>query len=189
MRKLAVPLIGILFGASTGVWAQQVAASFDQLRTLANAGDTVMVTDTVGRKVSGTITDLSSSSLGVAVGGIRHSFAEADVTVITQERHADLCGGAKLGFTMGAIIGMVPGLLGLSDSGSNFGPGAKLANVLGPAAVIGSIGAAAGAGISYGIHTQHVIYLQPASGAASVKLTVRPFLHRERTGVSVLLVF
>ena len=76
--------------AATAVQAQEVATSFDQLRVLVKPGETVTVTDTLGEQVTGTIVDLSSSSLGLVVGRTRRDLAEAEVKAISQKRHANL---------------------------------------------------------------------------------------------------
>ena len=47
--------------------AQDAARSFDQLRMVASLGETVTVTDVTGRATTGTLADLSSSSLALLI--------------------------------------------------------------------------------------------------------------------------
>src|SRR5689334_24834835 len=90
--------------------AQELAGSFDQLRVLVKAGDTVRVTDSAGEEVRGTLTDLSSSSLALRVGGTRRTFLETDITAIHQRRNDSLANGAKWGFVVGASLGVLGGI-------------------------------------------------------------------------------
>ena len=180
--KRRVSGLCLLFVATATVaQAQQLATSFEQLRVLAKPGDTVTLTDTSGEKVTGTIIDLSSSSLGLVVGRTRRDLAEADVKTISQQRHGNLGTGAKWGFAAGACVGAV-GMLataGYDEAGWML--------VLAAAGLYGGIGSGVGVGISSMIRRQHVIYAGP--GISSAKLTVSPLVTSERKGVLMSLGF
>ena len=89
--------VALLLCQPTATSSQELAGSFDQLRVLVKAGDTVRVTDSAGEEVRGTLTDLSSSSLALRVGGTRRTFLETDITAIHQRRNDSLANGAKWG--------------------------------------------------------------------------------------------
>ena len=150
-RLLCFALL-IALPASAG--AQDLAGSFEQLRVLVKAGDTVRVTDAAGEEVRGTVTDLSSTSLALKVDGTRRTFLERDVTAVYQRRNDSLANGAKWGFVAGAALGVLGGITIAREyegaSGSSFIP------ILG--IVYGSIGAGAGAGIDAMHRSEQVIF-------------------------------
>lgn len=156
--------------------AQELAGSFDQLRVLVKAGDTVRVTDSAGEEVRGTITDLSSSALALRVGGIRRTFLETDVTAIHQRRNDSLANGAKWGFIVGAALGVLGGIAIAREYES--GGGGAFIPILG--VVYGSIGAGAGAGIDAMNPSEQPIY---ARRGAPSKAGVRPVLTLRRSGI------
>jgi len=134
--------------------AQELAGSFDQLRVLVKAGDTIRVTDRTGREVRGSVIDVSASSLALATGGSRRTFLESDVTSIRQRRPDSLSNGAKWGFAVGAGLGLLAGITIASEyEGSS---GTALIPML--ALVYGGIGAGAGAGIDALHSSEHVIF-------------------------------
>ena len=174
-RWRLVVICSLLMAVAPRVQAQEVATSFDQLRVLVKPGDTVTVTDTSGRVISGKIAELSSSSIGILVGGNRSDLVDGDVRTISQRRHGNLATGAKWGFGIGAALGLLGGL------GSNCAHCGGL--ILVSSAAIGGIGSCIGVGISASTTHQHVIYAKPGTG--SVKLTVSPLVTRNRQGMIV----
>lgn len=155
--------------------AQELAGSFEQLRVLVKAGDTVRVTDATGEELRGTITDLSSSSLSLRVGSTRRTFLENDVTAIHQRRNDSLANGARWGFVVGAALGVLGGIT-IATEYEN-GGGVAFIPILG--LVYGSIGAGAGAGIDAMNRSEQPIY---ARRAAPSKAGVRPGLTLRRSG-------
>jgi len=134
--------------------AQQLAGSFDQLRVLVKAGDTVRVTDNRGQVVRGSIADLSSSSLALTVGGNRRTFLEREIASIHQRRNDSLANGAKWGFAVGAGLGLLAGITIASEyDGSS---GTAMIPIL--ALAYGGIGAGAGAGIDALHSSEQVIF-------------------------------
>ena len=155
--------------------AQELAGSFEQLRVLVKRGDTVRVTDSAGDEMRGTISDLSSSSLDLKVGGTRRTLLENDITAIHQRRNDSLANGAKWGFVVGAALGVLGGIAIASEYES--GGGVAFIPILG--LVYGSIGAGAGAGIDAMNPSEQAIY---ARRAAPSKAGVRPGLMLRRSG-------
>jgi hypothetical protein len=153
------------------------------LKPRARGRDTVTVTDTSGNAVTGPIADLSSSSLGLLVGGTRRDLAEGDVKTISQGRHASLATGAKWGLIAGAGFGAVVGLAQDWDN-SDIPAGV---GVLAEIGYMAGFGSAIGVGVSALIRTHHVIFAKP--GAPSATLTVSPLVTRERKGVALSLRF
>jgi hypothetical protein len=160
--------------------AQGIAASFDQLRLLVRPGDTVSVTDTTGREVTGKIVALSSSSLALTIDRTRRELTEPDVTTIRQRRNDSLANGAKWGLGVGVCLPLVLlALSGADDIDAGF-----TAVVI---AAYGGMGAGIGVGIDAMITGRQVIYERPARSAAT--LTISPMLTDTRKGVSVSMRF
>jgi len=145
---------GLLLALPAAGDAQELAGSFNQLRVLVKTGDTVRVTNGAGDEVRGTITDLSSSSLNLKVGGTPRTFLETDITAIHQRRNDSLANGAKWGFIVGASLGVLGGIAIAREYES--GGGGAFIPILG--LVYGSIGAGAGAGIDAMHPSEQVIF-------------------------------
>jgi hypothetical protein len=158
-----------------------VASSFEQLRVLVRPGDTVSVTDTTGREITGTIADLSSSSVALLVAGSRRDLPESEVRTIRQRRPDSLANGALWGLAIGASIGLSIALIPIED-GESYGAAA-----LPGAAMLAGVGAGIGVGVDAMIAGRHVIYAKPAGSSSRVR--VSPLLTRERKGVFVSLGF
>ena len=173
-----VAICSLLMAVAPRVQAQEVATSFDQLRVLLKRGDTVRVTDTAGREIRGQIAELSSSSIGILVGGNRSDLVEGDVRTISQQRHGNLSTGAKWGFGIGAAFGLISGLASAGPHCNGCGGFLLLSS-----AIEGAIGSGIGVGISASMTNQHVIYAKP--GTTSVTLTVSPLVTRNRQGMIV----
>lgn len=147
-------LIGLLLTLPVpSVGAQELAGSFDQLRVLVKAGDTVRVTDRAGDEVRGRLTDISPSSLTLRVDGARRTFLEGEIAAIHQRRHDSLANGAKWGFAVGAGLGVLAGAVIASeykDGGTAVIPLLALA--------YGGMGAGVGAGIDAMHSSEQVIF-------------------------------
>jgi hypothetical protein len=97
----AVPLLLVVGVSMTK--AQDVAGSFEQLRELVRVGDKVTVTDVQGREMQGSIAEVSSSSLGLVVGGNRTDFSETDLDTVS--RRDSRWNGTLWGLAVGAALG------------------------------------------------------------------------------------
>ena len=76
-RRTLTACLLLTLGAST-TEAQVTPSSFEQLRVLVGPGDTITVTDTMGEEVTGRIAELSSSSIGLLVEGVRRDLREEE---------------------------------------------------------------------------------------------------------------
>jgi hypothetical protein len=168
-------LVVLLTMAASMAEAQQLASSFEQLQVLVKPGDTISVTDSAGRELTGKIASLSSSSLALLVEGAQRDLPERDIRTIRQRRQDSLGNGAKWGLGIGAGLGLTAGLALASGDGN--------ANALIPiiALVYGGLGAGVGVGVDALIQSDQVIYFKPASFSA--KITVSPLVTAQRRGV------
>src|SRR5262245_6521918 len=90
----------------------QLVSSFQQLQLLVRPGDNIYVTDSMGQTTKGRIADLSPSSLGLVVKGVRRDLLQADVREIRQWRSDSLKNGALIGAGVGgglAVAGLAGG--------------------------------------------------------------------------------
>jgi hypothetical protein len=171
----------ILIATSAPAAAQELASSFDQLRVLVKAGDFLTVTDASGRKIVGSLTELTPTTLAIAARDGQARFAEGDVLTIRQRRTGDLAKGAKWGFAVGGGIGLLGALAIASECDECVGMGLAVAGFY----------AAAGAGIGVfvaGAQSHHpVIFSRPRTSAGG--LTVTPLVAHQRRGVVLSLGF
>src|SRR5438093_9143804 len=95
--------------AATPVRAQEVATSFDELRRLVDADETIYVTGAGGATVKGRVVDISSSALRLRVrrDAAPVRFSERDVNNIVAERADSWWNGALIGFGVGAGFGLL----------------------------------------------------------------------------------
>ena len=98
----AAILLLLLFGVSIAQ-GQEVARSFEQLRSRVSVGDKVTVTDVKGRELHGPIAELSSSSLALVVGKSQTRFFEADVETVS--RRDARWNGTLWGLGVGGVLG------------------------------------------------------------------------------------
>ena len=95
----------VLLAAATASAAEaQIADSFEQLRLLVGPDNRITVTDRSGQESTGSITDLSPSSLTLLVQDTPHVFDAADVGAIRQRRSDSIRNGARNGFWTGVGI-------------------------------------------------------------------------------------
>jgi hypothetical protein len=176
--RCAATLVLLFTMAAPTVGAQTLAGSFEQLQVLVKPGDTISVTDSTGRELTGKITGLSPSSLALLVEGTRRDLPESEVRQIRQRRQDSLGNGAKWGLGIGAGLGLAAGLLIASEYGE--GGGAYIPIL---ALVYGGIGAGVGTGMDALILSDQVIYFK--SPRSSARVTVSPLVTSERKGVVV----
>jgi hypothetical protein len=158
----------VVLAATGAAEAQGIANSFTELRLLVRPGDTVSVTSTTGREVTGRITELSSSTLALMVGGQQRDLREAEVVTIRQRRGDSLQNGALAGLCIGGLLG--------GAAGASLGPEHRAQIAFWAAVMYGGLGAGLGAGVDALISTREVIY-ERADGQGvrlSMSLTLRP---------------
>jgi len=156
--------------------AQEIASSLNQLRVLVKVGDTVTVTDDMGRETQGSLATLSSASLELEVGGARRTFTESGIRTIRQRRPDPLRNGALWGLGFGGGLGLL-GCLGVAAASDEYGfvPGCVLA--------YGGLGAAIGVGVDAMISGTHVIFSRHAG--VSSRVDISPMMAPARQGVLV----
>jgi len=179
-RFVTIPTVLLMLTAAPRVVSgQEIAGSFDQLRVLVKAGDKVRVADATGHETSGKIADLSPTALALIVDGQRHEILAHDISTIRQRRSDTLATGAKVGFGIGAGLG----LLIASQVASEYdevGAGGVAAISL----LYGALGTGVGVGIDALISREQVIYAAPArTVAATAAVRIRPLLTRTRQGI------
>lgn len=161
---------------------QEVAGSFEQLRSRVSVGENVIVADVVGREVRGTIADLSVSSLVLVVGKDRMEFLEADVE--TMSRRDSRWNGTLWGLGAGAVLGA------LLDKGLVEEYGREDIEV-GESVEFIAAAAAIGAGIGFAVDAlikgRRVVYSRPPSTRG--KASVSPMWGPSRRGILVSLRF
>jgi hypothetical protein len=168
-----------VFLAAASAQAQELAGTFEQLRVLVKAGDTLTVTDTADQPVQGKLVNLSSSSLSLNVSGTAREFQKVDVNTITKRGPDSLKNGALIGMIVGGSLAAVGIALTVAEGD------ADAALFAGAALVYSGIGAGIGAGIDALIEGQRVIYANP--GSPRTGFSVSPVLRGPRKGVLVSL--
>lgn len=172
-------VVACVFFAATSAQAQELAGTFEQLRVLVKAGDTLTVTDTAGQPVRGKLVNLSPSSLSLNVWGTIREFQKLDVNTITKRGSDSLKNGALIGMAVGGGLAAVGMALTAAEGDADAGI------FVGAALVYSGIGAGIGAGVDALIEGQRVIYANPGSPRAG--LSVAPMLRGPRKGVLVSL--
>ncbi len=177
---LRVLVAGILvLGSAWPARAQELASTFDQLRVLIKAGDTLTITGNDGRETRGRMIRLLRTSLEIDVDGATRVLQE-DATATIRYRHADtLANGAKIGFGVGAGLGTLVALAIVREIGS----GAAIPMIL----VYGAMGAGIGVGIDGVQSSDKVVFSRPAH--ASARLGLSPIAGQGRRGVRLTLGF
>jgi hypothetical protein len=171
----------VTLSESTGV-----SFSFEDLRAHVKPGATVKVTDTSGTETTGTVADVSPSSLALLVNGVRRELPETQVRQITRRRGSRLGRGALIGAAVGAGVGF--GIVGVAGGCSSSGDaecqGIMFATIL----VTTAAGTAAGAGIGLSIKKSETIFLAPVL-PESARLTVSPIASKTRQGLALSISF
>ena len=174
MTRIALVLAAATVTASL---AEAQSLSFDRLALQLNQGDRITVTDRDGQELRGRIVDLSSSTLSLQTGGLRHDLAGGDISVIRRRERDSLKNGAAIGFASGVAV-----LVGLFAPDGDLPPAGFM--------ILGSLFGAAGAGIGAGLDALHeqsrVVYRTAPSNR---RLAISPVVSPERQGVAVSLGF
>lgn len=166
--------------AAVALWsaraeAQTVAQSFEKLIGIVKAEETVIVTDTRGRRIKGALLAVDEDSLSLETDGRAQTLARSDVRTV---RVADGLGnGALIG--AGAGLGAALGILAIARSGDGYVlPSAKIGAPL----MLSGIGAVVGVLIDRGHEGGRVLYASPGQRSG---LVVSPLLGEDRQGVLV----
>lgn len=174
-RYLLSAFAALIIWVPDAASAQTIATSFEELSHILKQGQEVVVTDANGQETRGTVVESLPSSLvlfarDVASG--RTTLAEETVSVIRRldsRRNGALIG---LGIGLGAGIAIISAMC--AD-----GPGC------GPSAQVGlltaGVGAAIGAGIDASVNKAGTVVFR--SPRKAVRLTISPFLGRDRRGL------
>ena len=153
----------------------QTVGSFHRLSHALDAGDRVVVTDTVGRVVEGQVVDMSASALSLRVQGLRVDLSEAEVSVIRQRHRDSLQNGTLWGLLSGAAAA------GIAMAVEEGHPTAQLIGF----SIASAAGAGIGAMVDAGIQGNRVVY----SVKSERRVRVSPLLTRDRRGVVLSLGF
>lgn len=174
------------------VSAQDVATSFEQLRGLVKAGDTVYVTDANGKRTKGKLGELSPASLELLVRQTQSDgsekwvpkarLSEGEVRQITLERRDSLKNGTLIGLAVGgglalAVVVQAYHFCSCSEPYTVF-----------PAALF-DVGAGVGIGAAIDAlnFERTTVYLTP--GQRSSRVQVLPLLSKSAAGAKMSVTF
>ena len=179
MRIVIALAVVLGLGSVTPAGGQELAASFNQLRVLVKAGDTLTVTDSDGREVQGKLANLSPTSLDMIINGQPRALQESQVLTIRLKRADSLANGAKIGFGIGVVFGVIGGLA-VSDE---FGAGALPFLAL----TYGALGTGIGVGVDALSLSNDVIFSRPSG--RTVTLRAMPVIAPHARGLRLALSF
>ena len=167
-RPIGLALL-VVAAIPSAAHAQSPAASFDDLRRLLKNGQTIVVTDTSGHRVKGTLRDVTTSppSLAIAAPVPQTFAADAIAEIRTTDR---VWNGALIGAGIGSALALWDYAIDPSEPGN--GPIFMFA--------IGT-GAAIGAGID-ALRSGRVVY---RAGARARTLAITPIATRRLRGVQL----
>lgn len=169
-----------VMAASSIAHAQGIATSFNELRLLVRPGDTIGITSTGGREVTGKLVDLSSGVLVMRVGDGRQEWREGDVATIRQRRGDSLANGALWGLGIGGGTMLAVGIAFAAIDE------ASATDVAAVTAIYGGIGAGIGAGVDALISKRVVIFERRSAGTS---FGVAPILSAGRKGALLTIGF
>ena len=178
MREVLVAAVLVL-GTTWPVGAQELASSFDQLRVLIKAGDTLIIAGRDGQETRGRMVRLTGISLELDVDGATRVLQEDAVATIRHRHQDSLANGAKIGFGAGVGFGALAAVAIAGDIGS----AAAVPIVL----VYGAMGAGIGVGIDGMLSSDKVIFSRP--GPVRARLGISPVVGQGRRGVRLTLGF
>jgi len=199
----AALILTVLVGSSVAASAQEPVRSFEELNTRLKVGDTVWVTDALGRETKGTVLGVTPGEL-VLDGGRSRTFGPADVQAVRERAGRSLGKAALWGTVVGAGTGLVLAVAVRGDFASYCTPEQAAAGCFPPPGAKPPIdwwvvpvyaGVGAGVGVLVGAllpGRPRDVYLAPrnsARGAPRAQLWVAPILAPRRTAVAVLLSF
>ena len=165
--------------AAAGEAGAQTASSFEELRLILRAGDTVSVVDDAGDTHTGRIVNLSASTLVLQGFGARQNLGPGNVRMIRQQLHDPVYNGAAIGGGLGAISML---LFAAAITEGDIRPGGERA-VARAMLLPAGLGAGIGAGVDALRHESRTVYRR--RGATRRSLTIAPLISAERRGVAV----
>jgi hypothetical protein len=165
--------------------AAGVSFSFEDLRGRVKPGARVRVTDTSGKETTGTVADVSPSSLALLVNGVRRELSETQVRQIVGRRGSFAGRGALIGLGAGVATGF-----GIVSSAGGCSSNDPECSAIMSAIVLstGIAGTAAGAVIGWSIKKSETIFLAPVL-PESARLTVSPIASKTRQGLALSISF
>lgn len=169
----AAIVAGFLYSPSRA--AAQEARSFEQLQVLVKPGDTIQVTDFMGRTTKGKVAELSNTVLRFSVNGSTRDLSKADIYRIEQWRGDSLKNGALIGLGVGVGMGAVS--MFFCEHGDN---SCKVATM----GVTAGIYTAVGAGIDALIPSKQTIYFR-GTRTASHRIIIKPILQPSYKGAAL----
>jgi len=164
----------------------QESGPFEHLMTVLKPGDTIVITDTAGRRTAGKLRELTASALelqDLADGRERpERFSGSEVRQIRFERHDSVLNGTLIGFAAGAAPGII--FIAGRQTGSDpiQDPGIAASIILVPAVATAGIGALVDA-----LFFEHRIVYRSTSQQS--RLSVSPWLAESGKGLQVSLRF
>lgn len=188
-RNVAIPAIvtAMVIAQAAMAVAQESAGPFERLVTVLKPGDTVVITETDGRKTAGKLREISAAAVELqdpdGYGRAdRLRFSGDDVRQIRFERHDSVLNGTLIGFAAGAA----PGIIFIASRQQGSDPiqdaGIAASIVLVPAAMTAGVGALLDA-----LFFEHRIVYRSASQRS--RLNVSPWLAESGKGLQVSLRF
>ena len=108
MTRIALVLATTTLTASL---AEAQNTSFDRLALLVDPGDAITVTDKDGRRLKGRLLDLSSTTLALQAGGLRHELDGGDISLVRRRERDSLKNGTLNGAVTGLGAAAVPLLI------------------------------------------------------------------------------
>ncbi len=179
--RCAALLLTLAVGVPVTGQAQEVASSLDELRELVKVGDDVTVTGLQGRQTQGRIVAISSSSLGLIVGGVRTDFSEDDLDTVS--RRDSRRNGTLWGLGVGGVLGAWLDLGLVKEYGrEDIGIGQSVAFIVEAAGV----GAGIGFALDALIKGRQLIYSRSQASMRKT-VTIVPVWANRRKGVFVSL--
>lgn len=176
MRHVLMALV-LLTVPTTSAVAQELATTVDQLRVLVKPGDTLIVSDRSGRQMRGQLVKFAGTTIEIAEGQAVHAYRPEEIANI-QLRYADsLANGAKIGFGIGAGLGV---LASLAIAGELNAAAAVPTIIL----VYGAMGAGVGVGIDGLNSSTRIIFSRPASTGVRVEPDLRARAATVRMAIS-----
>ncbi len=159
-------------GNRTRIYLAPLVATFSGLATVLGPGTTVIVTDTMGRRVKGPLTALDPDSLSLVTEGRLQRLARPDIWEVRQRIPDSKANGALYGAMVGTGVALWDQFRDISEPLS--------APIW---ALTVGVGSAVGAGIDALANTgSQVLYRSPQQAR---RLTIAPFVERNQQGVLV----
>ena len=167
----------IAWCGAAGVTAAQPTLA--DVKARVPAGNVVVVTDTAGTTIKGTLAIVAQDTVQLRVGGEVRKVVAADIQRI-QWQQPD---SPLTGVWIGAAIGAIPGIYWLVVDPN------ECAGLCAEDYAAIAIGAAIGGWIDHLIKRKITVYERGASSAGGRSLMIRPMLTRRTTGVQLSLRF